>query len=576
MDDGAVVVAAGGAYGTYVDLEGTVRSEAELITKYRDMAQHPEVDDAINEIVNESIAMDEETPVSLNLDGFAKLEVQISDDIKNVIHSEFNKILDLFEFKNKGYDIYRRWYVDGRLFFHGIIDNEHPELGIKEIRAIDPRKIRKVREVNKRRLKGLPGAISSQNADTIIAKTAAEYYIYNDRGFNNSATNQTMAPSQTTTGMRIAKDSIINIVSGVTDTTGQMVLSYLHKAMKPLNQLRVLEDAVVIYRLSRAPERRVWYIDVGNLPKAKAEQYMRELMLKHKNRLVYDSSTGDIRDDRKFMTMLEDYWLTRREGGRGTEVTTLPAGQNLGQMEDVLYFQKRLYQSLGVPSQRLEAAAPFSTGRPTEISRDEVKFNKFIVRLRRKFAHIFIKALERQLILKQIVTYDEWLMIQNVIQIDFAKDNYFTELKDSEILQSRIEILQAMDPSGLYVNRYYSHEWVRKHVLKQTDEQMMEIDGQIAQEAMNPQYQDPQIPGPEPEDQGGGEEEEEAPPKKKEEKPKANGNGAAGADKHNLVAQAKLTYGKLVKKTNRTPAEMTKFRSAVQILSHIPGDTHNK
>ena len=353
QDDGAMVVSAGGSYGTYVDLDGTVRTEAELVTKYREMAVQPEIDAAVDEIINASICVDENDIVKIDLD-----DTNLDPKIKKVIDSEFKGILNLIDFNNHAYDIYRRWYIDGRLYYHVVIDDKDAKSGIQDLRYVDPRKIRKVKEVSKKR---------SKNSEITLTKTEAEYYIYNEKGF--SVGNKNVGPTTHQSGLKIAKDSIVHVTSGLTDTHGTMVLSHLHKGIKPLNQLRTLEDATVIYRISRAPERRLWYIDVGNLPKMKAEQYVREIMVKHKNRLVYDAASGEIRDDRKFMTMLEDYWLPRREGGRGTEVTTLPAGQNLGEMEDVLYFQKKLYRSLNVPVSRIEQEnTGFNLGRSSEIT----------------------------------------------------------------------------------------------------------------------------------------------------------------------------------------------------------------
>ena len=562
QDDGATVVSAGGVYGQVVDLEGSIRTEAEFITKYRDMANNPEVDDAINEIVNETLAMDEDNPVTINLDDLDKIQADVTDPVRQAINGEFNTILQLLDFNNKGYDIYRRWYVDGRLFYHAVIDEAQPDLGIQELRAIDPRKIKKVREVKRVKIEGPTGP--GQNIAT-VQKTANEYYVFNERGFNNRGVQNPNLPGTTTNAIKIARDSVISIVSGVTDDTGSMVYSYLHKAIKPLNQLRALEDAVVIYRLSRAPERRVWFIDVGNLPKAKAEQYVREIMNRHKNKLIYDASTGDIKNDRKFMTMLEDYWLTRREGGRGTEVDTLPAGQNLGQMEDVLYFQKRLYKSLNVPATRLEEGSPFDFGQPTAISKDEVKFNKFIVRLRSKFAQLFIKCLERQLILKGIVTYDDWLMLKPFIKFTFARDNHFTELKNAELLMQRLQQLQLVDPEGGYVGKYYSHAWVRKNILKQTEEDMVEIDQQIQDESMLPQFQDPMEAGMNDQDvdQGGDGGEEADPAPKEKESP----DEGESRDEQNAFMMAKATYDRLVSKRNKSPEDKAKMTAAVKILS---------
>jgi hypothetical protein len=476
-DDGAVIVAAGGAYGTYIDLDGTVRTEAELVTKYREMSLQPEIDTAVDEIVNESISVDEETMVSINLDDLEDLP----ERVKKAIRDEFVNVLKLLNFNNQGYEIYRRWYIDGRLYYHAIIDKDNPSEGVRELRYVDPRKIRKVREVSKKRAVG-----SQDGSQALIPKIQNEYYIYNDKGFNYG--NKVVGPS--TTGMKIAKDSIVHVTSGLTDTQGTMVLSYLHKAIKPLNQLRTLEDSLIIYRLARAPERRIWYIDVGNLPKMKAEQYVRDIMIKHKNRLIYDASTGEVRDDRKFMTMLEDYWLPRREGGRGTEVTTLPGGQTLGEMDDVLYFQKKLYQTLNVPVNRLNSDALFSIGRATEVTRDELKFYKFIVRLRGRFSVVFNQILEKQLVLKGIMSIEEWQQIANEVKYDFSRDNYFTELKDAEIMQNRANLMMTFEQGGL-VGKYYSHSWARRQILRQSDEDIEEQDEQISEEQSDPRWNPP-------------------------------------------------------------------------------------
>lgn len=471
-DDGAVVVSEGGIYGTYVDLDGSIRTEAELVNKYREMAAHPEVDMAVDDIVNEVITQEPETQlVELILD-----EIELPDRIKKIFIEEFKDVLGLLEFTNLGYEIFRRWYVDGRLYYHVIIDEQNPKNGISELRYIDPRKIRKVRQVKK---KGI--------ADNVpLNQMSGEYYIYNDKGFAKTSGNSSI-PSNSVGGIKIAKDSIVQCTSGLTSANGDLVQSYLHKAIKPLNQLRSMEDSLVIYRISRAPERRIFYIDVGNLPKAKAEQYLRDIMIKFKNKLVYDAATGEIRDDRKFMTMLEDFWLPRREG-RGTEITTLPGGQNLGQMDDVIYFQKKLYKSLNVPVSRLDPEMQFNFGRATEITRDEVKFSKFTNRLRNKFGTLFTKILERQLILKGIITAEEWDDIKDSIRYKFSQDNYYAELKETEILRDRITMLRDIDD---YAGKYYSHEWIRRNVLRQSDEEMEEIDEQIEQEQDNPQYNPP-------------------------------------------------------------------------------------
>lgn len=474
-DDGAVVVAEGGVYGTYVDLDGSIRTEAELINKYREMAQHPEVDEAIDNIVNEVITEEPETKVvEIILD-----DLEQPDRIKKLLINEFDGVLGLLEFNSLSYDIFRRWYVDGRLYYHAIIDEQDPKKGIQELRYIDPRKIRKVREQKRKKVA----------ATVTTYQNAAEYYIYTDKGFAKTAGNSSI-PTNSIGGMKIAKDSIIHCTSGLTSLNGDLIQSYLHKAIKPLNQLRSMEDSLVIYRISRAPERRIFYIDVGNLPKMKAEQYLRDQMTRFKNKLVYDAGTGEVRDDRKFMTMLEDFWLPRREGGRGTEITTLPGGQNLGQMDDVIYFQRKLFRSLNVPIGRLDPEVQFNFGRATEITRDEVKFSKFINRLRNKFAQLFMKVLERQLILKGIVTPEDWEEFKDVIQFKFSQDNYFAELKETEILRDRITMLRDIDD---YAGKYYSHEWIRRQVLRQSDEEIEDIDEQIADEKENPQYNPPQV-----------------------------------------------------------------------------------
>lgn len=468
-DDGAVIVAAGGAYGTYIDLDGTARTESELVSKYREIALEADVDRAIDDIVNEAIDTDANEVVSIITD-----KLNYSDTIKNKIREEFQNVLELLNFNNEAYEIFKRWYIDGRMYFHVIIDEKNPRLGIKELRYIDPRKIRKVREVRKR-AKGNVAVVTKEN----------EYYVYNERNFLPAGGNAGL-PLDTgaTQGIKIAVDSIVHITSGLMDKNNAFVYSYLQKAIRPLNQLRTLEDATVIYRISRAPERRIFYIDVGNMPKIKAEQYLREMMVKHKNRLVYDATTGEIRDDRKYMTMLEDYWLPRREGNRGTEITTLPAGQNLGQMEDVEYFQRKLFQSLNVPVSRLQSSeVGFNIGRAAEITRDEVKFSKFAGRLRRRFSHLFMKTLEKQLILKGIVAEEDWAEISQNITFDFAIDNHFEEFKNAEVLQNRLLNLNNVIP---FIGRFYSDIWVRRNVLMQSDDEIEQIMEEIAQENSQP------------------------------------------------------------------------------------------
>lgn len=465
--DGAMEIAPGGAYGTFVDMEGTSKNEAQLVTRYREMAMTAEVEAAVDDIVNEAIVTDDDAdPISINLD-----ELKQPESVKKRIREEFDNILSMLDFSNISYDLFRRWFVDGRLFYHIMIDTKQPRKGIQDLRYIDPRRIRKVRQPMKRT------PVVGQNSKLVIP-AYEEYYIYNPAGGNGTLVQ----------GIKIAKDSICYVHSGLLDARNTMVLSYLHRAIKPLNQLRMLEDAVVIYRLARAPERRIFYIDVGNLPKAKAEQYVRDMMVKHKNRLVYNADTGEVKDDRKFMTMLEDYWLPRREGGRGTEITTLPGGENLGQMEDVEYFKKKLYKSLHVPVSRLEPEGTFSMGRQGEITRDEVKFAKFTERLRARFCHLFDNLLEIQLVLTGVITREEWKGFRNDIKYDFQRDNYYAEIKEQEMLNSRLGILGIVDA---YAGKYYSVEWIRKNVLNQRDTEIAEIDKQIAaEEAAAPNEED--------------------------------------------------------------------------------------
>ena len=545
-DDGAVVVAAGGSYGTYIDLDGTVRTEAELVTKYREMSLQPEIDTAVDEIVNESIDIDEETIVDINLDN-----IEISDKLKKVIREEFQNVLSLLDFNRRAYETYRRWYIDGRLYYHVVIDETDTKAGIKELRYVDPRKIRKIREVAKRKVSGGDGGVA------VIPKTQNEYFIFNDKGFNYG--NKVVGPS--TTGLKIAKDSVVHVMSGLTDTQGTMVLSYLHKAIKALNQLRTLEDALVIYRLARAPERRIWYIDVGNLPKMKAEQYVRDIMVKHKNRLIYDGATGEVRDDRKFMTMLEDYWLPRREGGRGTEVTTLPGGQTLGEMDDVLYFQKKLYQTLNVPVNRLNSDALFSIGRATEVTRDEVKFSKFITRLRSRFSTLFTHVLEKQLVLKQIMSIEDWEQIESKIKYKFAKDNYFTELKDAEVLQSRAQLMMTMEQGGL-IGKYYSHEWARRNILQQSDDDIEEQDKEINIEM---ESGDPRWMSQEQQQQAMMDQQQQQQP---DDNADETSNDPAAA-KQEQLRQAEITVKQMKQKgvANRSIQDESKYKSAVQILA---------
>ena len=466
-DDGALTVSAGGAYGTYLDLEGSAKNEAEIVAKYREMSLQPECEQAIDEIVNEAIVKDgNKAIVDINLDDLD--DINVPEKIKVMISDEWNAVSELFNFNNYGYEIFRRWYIDGRMYYHIMIDETNPRLGIQELRYIDPRKIRKVRNMRRER-----------RGNIFVNVIAGEFYMYTERGFRGSS--MTGMENQ---GLRIAKDSIVQITSGLTDKDNKMVLGFLHKAIKPMNQVRMLEDATVIYRISRAPERRIFYIDVGSLPKMKAEQYVKDMMTRHKNRLVYDATTGDVRDDRKFMTMMEDYWLPRREGGRGTEISTLPSGQNLGELSDVRYFEKKLYKSLNVPMSRLDSeSAGFGLGRSAEITQDELKFQKFIARLRLRFSQLFLDTLEKQLILKGILTLEDWSEYKNKILFNFNTDNYFAELKDAEILRERIATLQQVQP---YIGMFYSQEWVKKNILQQSDDDITAMVKQMSGEEPMP------------------------------------------------------------------------------------------
>jgi hypothetical protein len=464
MDDGAVNITSNAYYGTYVDLEGSIRNELELITRYREMSNHPELEMAIDEIVNESITYTlDNRVVDINLDN-----IKTTESIKKKIFEEFETILRLLNFQNLASDLFKRWYIDGRIYYHIVVNEKNPKEGVQELRYIDPRKIRKVREVKTGK--------DPKTGATVILSTA-EYYVYNDKG----TTTQNYTAS-TNSGLRISPDSIINVNSGMMDAKNTFVISYLHKVIKPLNQLRMIEDAVVIYRISRAPERRIFYIDVGNLPKGKAEQYLRDVMVKYRNKMVYDASTGELRDDRKHMSMLEDFWLPRREGGKGTEITTLPAGQNLGELEDVKYFQRNLLKALNVPLSRLDeqSGGGFAgIGRSQEITRDELKFAKFISRLRNKFSQLFDDALGIQLVLKGVCTSDEWKVFKQNIIYDFRKDNNFTELREAELLRERLTMVGMVDP---YIGKYFSHEYIKKNILKMDDKQMKEMQKQINKE----------------------------------------------------------------------------------------------
>jgi hypothetical protein len=499
-DDGAMTVTSGGIYGTYVDLDGSVRTEAELVNKYRATSMDPVIDLAIQDICNEAIVEDsDEDTVSVVLDN-----IDQPDSIKKAIQEEFTNILGLLEFNRMSYEIFKRWYIDGRLYYHAVVDEKKPQNGIVEMRYIDPRNIKKIREIKKEK---------DPKTGATIEKIVNEYYMYSPMGFlkkSNTVTGSITnaygggSGAADAQGVKIARDSIVYCTSGYQNIDNKLILSYLQKAIRPLNQLRSMEDSLVIYRISRAPERRIFYVDVGGLPKAKAEQYLSDIMTKFKNKVVYDSATGEIRDDRKFMTMLEDFWLPRREGGKGTEITTLPGGQNLGEIEDVVYFQNKLYQALNVPISRLNPESTYTLGRATEISREEVKFSKFITRLRNKFSELFLKMMERQLILKQICTVEEWKEWRDKIDFKFAVDNYYDELKNMEMNRDRLGLLRDMDE---YIGKYYSHEYIRRWILQQSEENIEEIDKQIVEEQKNPQY-NPDFEEPEQEEP----EQEEAPP----------------------------------------------------------------
>ena len=458
-DDGTIDIAGGGFFGQILNTDGRERTEQDLIRRYRDIAQQPECDSAIEDIINEGIVSDErDQSVSIVLD-----QLPYPKKIKDSIRNEFSEVLSLLDFDVKGHDIFRRWYVDGRLFYHKVINKSAPRKGIQELRFIEPRKIRKVREVQKE----VKGASSAE-----LIKKVQEYYIYNDKGLYTAGGTQE--------GIKIAPDSITYCPSGLIDQNRGHVLSYLHKAIKPVNQLRMIEDAVVIYRISRAPERRIFYIDVGNLPKIKAEQYLKDVMNRYRNKLVYDASTGEIRDDRSHMSMLEDFWLPRREGGRGTEITTLPGGSNLGEIDDITYFKQKLFRSLNVPISRMEAEQGFSLGRSTEITRDELKFTKFVQRLRKKFTPLFTDVLKTQLILKGVITFEDWNTIGQHIQYDFLQDGHFAELKKAELLEDRINALGSIES---YIGTFFSKQWVQKNVLNFTDAEIEDMQKQINKEA---------------------------------------------------------------------------------------------
>ena len=486
-EDGVDNYIASGFYGSYVDIEGQYRTEFDLIKRYREMSLHPEADGAIEDVVNEAIVSDlYDSPIEIELSN-----LNATDNLKKAIRQEFKYIKEILDFDKKSHEIFRNWYVDGRLYYHKVIDLKNPHEGIKELRYIDPMKMRFVRQEKKQDNNvigpNIPGRDENKNG---IAPEIEEYFVYTPKP---SYPTGNLTGGGGNKGTKIAKDAITYGTSGLVDRNKGSVLSYLHKAIKALNQLRMIEDSLVIYRLSRAPERRIFYIDVGNLPKVKAEQYLKEVMSRYRNKLVYDANTGEIRDDRKFMSMMEDFWLPRREGGRGTEITTLPGGQNLGELADIEYFQKKLYRALGVPESRIAADGGFNLGRSSEILRDELKFAKFVGRLRKRFAQMFNDMLKTQLILKNIVSVEDWDRISDHIQYDFLYDNQFAELKETEMLNERLGVLSSIEP---YIGKYYSQRWVRSKVLRQTDGEMIEMDEQIEQEIKDGIIPDPSAMDP--------------------------------------------------------------------------------
>ena len=473
IEDGAINIQTGAHYGIYVDLDGSYRTEVDLITKYRTMSMQPEMETAIEDIINEAIVHDNHGEVvRITLD-----KLDQPDNIKKLIRDEFNEIRRLLDFDNFGSDIFRRWYVDGRLYYHVVIDPENPRAGIKQLIYVDPRRIRKIRNITKKK----------EGGNEVIDRIDT-FYLYNEKLTNNNVQSPQLLGSYAG-GVKLSEDSVVHLTSGMFDPAKSTVLSYLHKAIRPMNQLRFVEDATVIYRVSRAPERRVFYVDVGNMPRMKAEQYLKDVMTKFRNKLTYDASTGEIRDDRKHMSMLEDFWMPRRGEGKSTEITTLPAGQNLGQMDDVLYFEKKLYRALNVPISRLESSTGFTLGRSNEITRDEIKFDKFVDKLRSRFSIIFDELLARQLSMKGVCTLDEWDSFKQFIRYDYIRDNNFSELKEAELLQNRVNMLSQVQP---YIGLFYSKRWVQENVLQFNEDEIEQMEDQMEEEAANQPEQQPQ------------------------------------------------------------------------------------
>ena len=459
-EDGAYEISpTGGYFGQYMDLQGDrFQSDKDLVMKYRQISSYPEVDMAIEDICNEAITEESGIIVNLNLD-----ELEQKDSVKELIQDEFQRILNLINFKSTAYDLFRRWYTDGRLFFHVIINENKTDAGILELRQIDPTRIRKVKEVEK---------VKDPKTGAELTKEGDEYYIYQDENLHQQGE-----------GLRIHTDAIIQVNSGLLNDERNKVIGYLQKALKPLNQLSMMEDSLVIYRISRAPERRIFYIDVGNLPKGKAEEYLNNTMNRYRNKIVYDPTTGNLKDEKVHRNVMEDFWLPRREGGRGTEISTLPGGQNLGEIEDVQYFQNKLYRALNIPMSRLQEADAFSVGRSSEITRDELKFQKFIDRIRNKFSIMFYEILKRQLVLKKIIVPSDWVNIREGMNVEYSRDNYYAELKDSEILKERIETIQMMDE---YIGLFWSKDWVRRNILKLTDDEIKDINKQNKDDPLEP------------------------------------------------------------------------------------------
>jgi len=461
-DDGVATVS-GGAYGTYINQDYSSKNEQDLIKKYREISMHPECEAAIDDIINEAIVADDDKQVDIILD-----DVSVSDSIKKKIREEFKLVLRMLDFNKRSHELFKRWYIDGRLYFHKVVDNKNPKGGVQKLRIVDPRSIKFVREIEKDDKQQITKGIAG-------IKKIKEYFLYTEGQVVGN-----IAQMRQGGAVALTKDSVCYVPSGLVDYNNNIVLGYLHKAIKPVNQLRMMEDALVIYRIARAPERRVFYVDVGNLPKMKAEQYLKDIMNNFKNKLVYDGDTGEVKDDRKFMNMLEDFWMPRREGGRGTEISTLGGGQNLGEIEDVEYFKKKMFLALNVPQSRMQPESGFQLGRATEINRDELKFTKFVGRLRKKFNELFQDLLRTQLLLKGVITEEDWELIKEDIRYNYVKDNQFTELKEQEILRERLALLR--DASD-YAGQYYSALWIRKNILKQTDDDIEAINSQIEAEA---------------------------------------------------------------------------------------------